>query len=45
VEEPLLVRSEATSLLFAILEINQNVERILRIVEEEVDGEDPEADT
>jgi hypothetical protein len=44
-EEPLIVRGEVTSMLFAILDISENTERITKLLEEELGGEDSEEDT
>ena len=40
VTEPLIYREELTSMLFAIADINVNVERILTILEGENGGEE-----
>jgi hypothetical protein len=45
--EALISRSEVTAMLFTFADINANVERILRLVEDEDDGdeEEPEANS
>jgi hypothetical protein len=40
--EELVTREELTATLFAILDLNENVERITDILEEEFGGENPE---
>jgi hypothetical protein len=44
---PLIDRQELVATLFAIADVNANVERILQLLEEEFGGEEglPEADT
>jgi hypothetical protein len=39
-QEPLVYREEVTSTLFAIADINVDVERILDLLEGEIDGEE-----
>lgn len=43
-EEPLIYREELTATLFAISDINESVYEILRILQEEANGEEPEDD-
>ena len=43
-EEPLIHREELTATLFAIADINDNVREILKLLQEEADGEEPEDD-
>ena len=43
-QEPLIHREELTATLFAISDLNKNVRKILRILEEEDNGEEPEDD-
>jgi len=43
-EEPLIDREELTATLFAIADINGNVSEILKLLQEESDGEEPEED-
>ena len=45
--DALISRSEVTAMLFTFADINANVERILRVLEDEDDGEqeEPQADS
>jgi hypothetical protein len=45
--EPVVDRDEAVATMFAIADLNANVERILRILEEDANGDEglPEADS
>ena len=44
---PLVYRREVVAMLFALADLNANVERILRLLEEEIDDEEgaPEEDS
>jgi hypothetical protein len=43
-QEPLIDREEVTATLFAIADINGNVREILKILQEDSNGEAPEDD-
>ena len=44
-DEALITREELSQTLLAILDLSEDVNKIKRILQEAIDGEDPEGDT
>jgi hypothetical protein len=42
--EPLIYRGEVAAMLFAVADMNANIEKILKLLEDEFGGEVPEED-
>ena len=42
--EPVVYREEVTGILIVLADINVNIRRILKLLEEELDGGEPEED-